>query len=145
MNTRKHLFPLCLVVIALGVRSGWSAIDLTAPEVIPQKSASKAQIVEIRLRFYTDGQNMMSKEVDGKTVGTAEGYIEWRTGNGDAPNFVAVSEGKSITLTAEQIGAIMLLSKTQTPTEPLVEAVGVSPVDQLFQAIVVWMKANGKL
>jgi len=124
-----------------------AAIDLTTPETIPARVATTAQIMEIRLRFYCDGQNMLMKVVDGVPVGTAEGYVEWRVGNGDAPDFKVVAAGKSINLTSADLAEIMARAKQAKPadTDALVPAIGITPVDQLFQAIIQHLKAKGKL
>ena len=162
----------CLSVIAAALvcftaSRSMGAIELTAPETIPAKVANRAQIMEIRLRFYTDGKNMMfavseqqKVDAEGKPVvdsegkpvmetvakGTAAGYVEWRTGTGDGAEFQTITAGKYIELTAEDLYAVLLAAQQVTPTEYLFgDKAKETPMDKILPALIGILKQKGKM
>lgn len=106
----------------------------------------RARITEFRVGFYRgDGKHMLSTvAAAGNVVSCAEAYIEYQVGTGDGEAFVA-SETRFVRLDATQMAQLLAASITATPAEPLVPQLGITPMDKLFEAIVQYLRSQGKL
>jgi hypothetical protein len=135
-----------LAVIAAATVTATAAIDIATPEVKPAVVYDKARLTEFRVGFYRgDGKHMLSyTDTAGTVVSCADTYIEYQVGTGDGEQFTA-AETRFIRLDAQQMAALLAASITATPAEPLVPQLGITPMDKLFQAIVDYLKAQGKL
>lgn len=113
------------------------AIQLTNPIVIPAVEKiilDKSQITDIQLHFYLDGKTMLN----------AGANVTYRNGAGDGSNFVQTSIN-TVDIDASQLLLIISMSKDIDVIEILCPQLGVTPVDRLFSAIVLWMKMHGDL